>query len=241
MVSSSATSTIISFAAITASAPRIFNVINPIFAQPSGKNVTGPLGASIVGVDSTATTYQIGCNGNINHTKPCGWDTPPFWYFTQGPTEEHFTISDREKSGEGITIQGDYTFSSTLAPTITGAFQLTQVVVSNYDITTTTDLSTLPSYSEETVDVSATWYAIPVTAGWEKLSRNVTASVIATVMSGARITATGTSIRGSGKATGSGGVPTSTGSVAGGERVVGRVGLLVGVLGGVGVLAGLVL
>ncbi|KAL2068938.1 hypothetical protein VTL71DRAFT_15276 [Oculimacula yallundae] len=229
MVSSTTISSLLAVTAIPTPTPQVsvLNIINPIFALPRGKNATGPLGASIVGVENSTTTYQIGCNSLVNHTRFCGWSTAPPFLVTQDSTSQHFTWANTGDSGESVTIQADYTFSSTLAPTITGTFSLVNVEISNLDIETMTDYVT-STFSDTTLDPEATWYAVPVTGGLEKLS------------SGATITS------GSSKATasigGTGAPPVSTTSTtAAGERVGGKGALLAGLLGVVGMFSVFVL
>ncbi|KAH9224441.1 hypothetical protein DL95DRAFT_378045 [Leptodontidium sp. 2 PMI_412] len=237
MVSSSVIATVVSVAsvaALTNSSSKVLNIINPLFALPSGKNSTGPLGASIVGVDATATTYLIGCNGLYSHTKNCGWSTAPPNLVTQGSTSEHFSYTDSNEFGESLTFTGDYTYASTLAPIATGTFSVGDVRISYEEQTTTTNYVS-STFSEATTETSATWYVIPITAGLEKLNQATTT----TGSVGAQSTAT--SISGSGSASRAGGVPTTASSAAGGERMGGRAGVVAGVVGGVGVIGGLLL
>ncbi|KAG4427404.1 hypothetical protein IFR05_017114 [Cadophora sp. M221] len=238
MVSLSVIAAVASVASVSAltnsSSTKVLNFINPLFALPSGKNSTGPLAASIIGVDATATTYQIGCNGLISHTKNCGWSTAPPNVVTQGSASEHFVYLETNAFGESLTIRGDYTYLSTLAPLVTGTFSVSRVRIS-YEEQTTTSNYYSSTFSEATTDASATWYVIPITAGLEKLDQ------AAATTGGAGPQSTATSSTSSGSASGVGGVPATTTSAAGGERMVGRAGVVVGMVGGVGVIGGLLL
>ncbi|KAL2068937.1 hypothetical protein VTL71DRAFT_15275 [Oculimacula yallundae] len=159
---------------------QIVNLINPLWALPNGDNSTRGLGASVVNVDSTAITYAVSCDATaelIPGPTPisCIWETVGPQLFTQWATSQHFTLRTSGFS-DVASYTGDYTFPSTLAPTITGAFSLSKAIASqdpnfsgfsggintNLPVSTTTTLQ-----SGTTTD--AVWYPIPITAGEEKL------------------------------------------------------------------------
>ncbi|XMA09222.1 hypothetical protein WAI453_002013 [Rhynchosporium graminicola] len=142
---------------------QIVNLINPLWALPNGENSTRGLGASVVNVDSTAITYAVSCDATaelIPGPTPisCIWETVGPQLFTQWDTSLHFTLST-SGFNDVASYEGDYTFLSTLAPTITGTFSLGIAAATTTGRTRQTGTNT-----------DATWFPIPITAGEEKLA-----------------------------------------------------------------------
>ncbi|KAH7409190.1 hypothetical protein BKA64DRAFT_389646 [Cadophora sp. MPI-SDFR-AT-0126] len=150
----------------------IVNLINPLWALPNGKNSTRGLGASVVDVDSTATTYAVSCDATAELVPgptpiTCIWETVGPQMFTQWETSLHFTLSTTGLN-DVASYEGDYTFPSTLAPTITGTFTLS--VAESEAIQAGETIPATTRTRLQTGTTPATWYAIPITAGEEKLA-----------------------------------------------------------------------
>ncbi|CZT47595.1 uncharacterized protein RSE6_08176 [Rhynchosporium secalis] len=86
------------------------------------------------------------------------WETVGPQLFTQWDTSLHFTLST-SGFNDVASYEGDYTFLSTLAPTITGTFSLGIAAATTTGRTRQTGTTT-----------DATWFPIPITAGEEKLA-----------------------------------------------------------------------
>ncbi|KAH7336425.1 hypothetical protein BKA65DRAFT_33880 [Rhexocercosporidium sp. MPI-PUGE-AT-0058] len=150
---------------------QIVHLVNPLWALPNGENSTNGLGASVVNVDSTAITYAVSCDATAELVQgptpiSCIWETVGPQIFTQWNTSLHFTLSTTG-FGDVASYEGDYTFPSTLAPTITGSFSL-----SIAESQVTRSGQTIPAQTSTTLQTGtteATWYRIPITAGEEKL------------------------------------------------------------------------
>jgi len=161
----------------------VVNLINPFWSTPDGGNIADQFAASVVGVDSTATTYSIGCASNINATKKLCDEEFFKLVYTQGPTSMHFS---KNYSSPGckysdcdtitVSLTGDYKYASTLALVVTA----TEIYIEGddpgiYNSYANTVLSTTTStQSFITTDTlstyAATWHAIPITGGLEKLT-----------------------------------------------------------------------
>jgi len=150
----------------------IVNLLNPFWALPDGENSTRGLGASVVNVDSIATTYAVSCDATAELVPgptpiTCVWETVGPQLFTQWGTSQFFALSFTGFD-DVTSYQGDYTFSSTLAPIITGTFTFS---VAESEATRGSDV--IPATTQASLYTgtsSATWYAIPITAGEEKLA-----------------------------------------------------------------------
>ncbi|PVH88671.1 hypothetical protein DL98DRAFT_508572 [Cadophora sp. DSE1049] len=200
----------------------IVNLINPLWALPDGENSTRGLGASVVNVDSTATTYAVSCDATAELVPgptpiTCIWETVGPQVFTQWETSQHFALSFTgfDDVAGSSSYEGDYTFPSTLAPTITGTFTLS---VAESEVTRGEE--TIPATTQtrlQTGTTSATWYAISITAGEEKLaaalsSRTATGTPSTSGISQLTTTQSMTESSSSGTASGSG--MSSTGSAS---------------------------
>ncbi|KAG4427403.1 hypothetical protein IFR05_017113 [Cadophora sp. M221] len=150
---------------------QVVNLVNPLWALPNGENSTNGLGASVVNVDSTATTYAVSCDATAELVQgptpiSCIWETVEPQIFTLWESSLLFTI--RTTGFEDVaTYNGEYNFPFPLAPTITGTFSLS---IAASQVTQAGE--TIPAQTStalQTGVMDATWYRIPVTAGEEKL------------------------------------------------------------------------
>ncbi|KAK0109830.1 hypothetical protein ONS95_002501 [Cadophora gregata] len=242
---------------------QIVNLINPLWALPDGENSTRGLGASVVNVDSTATTYAISCDATAELVPgptpiTCIWETVGAQVFTQWETSLQFSHSFTGFD-DVTSYEGDFKFPSTLAPSVTGTFTLSVAA----QIGVTQDEGTITAMTRtslQTGTTSATWYAILITAGGEKLaaaSSSRTASGTASSASNSQVTGTSSQTETSSTASGSGTVtssspivtstpstssgtggadaasPSTTSSIAAAEKVGRNIEWLGGVVGGI--------